>query len=162
MSTTLESFRAAVGSIILFSAVSGIAIMSDTFTESAVAASKNFAAKCERLTGSVKALAIVPTYSHQQICACAQTNRELRKQLGAAGIKCSESKITNFNQPAGVNGDNGDNGDNGVNNGDDGLGNPGNDPDGPDTFGPGTHVGQAGEDPNNSGRFGTGDRGQSQ
>jgi hypothetical protein len=32
------------------------------------------------------------------MCACAQINEELRKQLGAAGVKCNENTITNLNQ----------------------------------------------------------------
>jgi hypothetical protein len=94
MITSPKSMRAA---FLILSAASSIA-MSIAFTETASAASKNFAAKCEGVIGNVKALAIEPAYSHQQICACAQTNQELRKQLGAAGIKCNESTITNFNQ----------------------------------------------------------------
>lgn len=62
------------------------------------AASKNFAAKCEAITGNEKALAVEPAYSHQQLCACAATNEEFLRQLSATGVKCNESTITNFNQ----------------------------------------------------------------
>jgi hypothetical protein len=100
MTNSHNSLRAPFGLLVILSAVSSIAIMSNTFAGSASAASKNFAATCEGLagSGSVKALAVEPAYSHQQICACAQTNEELRKQLGAAGVKCNESTLTNFNQ----------------------------------------------------------------
>jgi hypothetical protein len=136
--TIHNSLHAPFGFLVILSAVSSIAIMSNTFAGSASAASKNFAATCEGLTGSgsVKALAIEPNYSNQQICACAQTNQELRKQLGAAGIKCNADTLTNLNQavttpesvtptptpesePA-LNGNNGwGNGGEGINNGSD-------------------------------------------
>lgn len=98
------SFRAVLASITILSGTAlSIAFLSNTFTDSASAASKaatkkNFAAKCERVYSnkSVKALAITPA-SNQEICACAQTNRDLRRQLGAAGIKCNQTTITNFN-----------------------------------------------------------------
>jgi hypothetical protein len=83
---------------IIASAVSWIA-MSNMFVDTAFAASKNFAAQCEQIVGgNVKALAIEPSYSNQQLCACARTNEELRRQLTATGVKCNESSITNFNQ----------------------------------------------------------------
>jgi hypothetical protein len=66
---------------------------------SSATAGKNFAARCEGINGNVMALAIQPTYSHQQICACARTNQKLRKQLGSEGIKCTDT-LTNFNQVA--------------------------------------------------------------
>jgi hypothetical protein len=102
------SFRAVLASItILSGTVLSIAFLSNTFADSASAASKaatkkNFAAKCERVYGSdksVKALAIEQSLSYQDICDCAQTNKNLKKQIGAAGIKCFDTKITNFNQP---------------------------------------------------------------
>jgi hypothetical protein len=69
------------------------------FVGTGFAASKNFAAQCEQIVGgNVKALAIEPGYSNQQLCACARTNQELRRQLTATGVKCNESKITNLNQ----------------------------------------------------------------
>lgn len=137
MTSSRNSLRAPFGFLVILSAVSSIALMSNTFAGSASAASKNFAATCEGLTGSgpVKALAIEPTYSNQQICACAQTNEVLRKQLGAAGIKCNADTLTNLNQavtpptdttqpptPPGpaLNGNNGwGNGGEGINNGSD-------------------------------------------
>jgi hypothetical protein len=92
MTTSIKSMRAA---IVVLSTVSCAAM----FTDMSVAASKNFAAQCEQIVGNnVKALAIEPAYSNQQLCACARTNEELRRQLGATGIKCNESTITNFNQ----------------------------------------------------------------
>jgi len=136
MTSSHNLLRAPFGFLVILSAVSSIALMSNTFAESASAASKNFAATCEGLTGggSVKALAVEPAYSNQQICACAQTNQELRKQLGAAGIKCNADTLTNLNQavtpptdttepptpePA-LNGNNGwGNGGEGINNGSD-------------------------------------------
>jgi hypothetical protein len=102
------SFRAVLASITILSGTAlSIALLSNTFTDSASAASKaatkkNFAAKCERVYGSdksVKALAIEETLSYQQLCVCARTNRALRQQLGAAGISCANNQITNFNQP---------------------------------------------------------------
>jgi len=82
-------------SFLIISAVSSVVL----FTDTSWAASKNFAAQCERIVGNnVKALAIEPAYSNQQLCACARTNQEFRKQLSATGIKCNESTITNFNQ----------------------------------------------------------------
>src|SRR5687768_8796861 len=98
MTSSYNSLRAAFGSLVILSAVSGVAVMSNTFVESASAASKNFAEQCEGLNGNVKGLAIEPSYSQQQICACAKSNQELRQQLGATGIKCFGDKITNFNQ----------------------------------------------------------------
>jgi hypothetical protein len=136
MTNSHNSLRAPFGLLVILSAVSSIAIMSNTFAGSASAASKNFAATCEGLTGSgsVKALAVEPAYSNQQICACAQTNEVLRKRLGAAGIKCNADTLTNLNQavtpptdttepptpePA-LNGNNGwGNGGEGINNGSD-------------------------------------------
>jgi hypothetical protein len=95
MTTSTKSIRAA---FLILSTVSCAALV-NVFTDSTMAASKNFAAKCESVIGNnVKALAIEPTYSYQQLCVCARTNPELRKQLGAAGIKCSETTLTNFNQ----------------------------------------------------------------
>jgi hypothetical protein len=92
MTTSLKFARAA---FMLIGTVSCVAM----FTDTSWAASKNFAAQCERIVGNnVKALAIEPTYSNQQLCACARTNEEFRRQLSATGIKCNESKITNFNQ----------------------------------------------------------------
>ena len=99
-------------------------------------AAKNFAVKCEKLNGlngSLKSLAISPIAANQ-LCTCGQSNRELRRQLNAAGVRCFETKITNFNQPTGANGGNGGNG---GPPGDDGLGNPGN----------AKPVGKAGEGP---------------
>ncbi len=139
MTSSHNLLRAPFGFLVILSAVSSIALMSSTFAGSASAASKNFAATCEGLTGSgsVKALAVEPVYSHQQICACAQTNQELRKQLGAAGVKCNADTLTNLNQavtppaattepptPPGsepaLNGNNGwGNGGEGINNGSD-------------------------------------------
>jgi hypothetical protein len=139
MTSSYNLLRAPFGFLVILSAVSSIALMSNTFAESASAASKNFAATCEGLTGggSVKALAVEPAYSNQQICACAQTNEKLRKQLGAAGIKCNADTLTNLNQvvtpptdttqpptPPGpepaLNGNNGwGNGGEGINNGSD-------------------------------------------
>jgi hypothetical protein len=95
MTTSTKSICAA---FLILSTVSCVA-MGTVFTDATWAASKNFAAKCERVMGNnVKALAIEPTYSYQELCVCARTNPELRKQIGAAGIKCNESTITNFNQ----------------------------------------------------------------
>lgn len=92
MTTSLKSMRA---SLAIISAVSCVAM----FTDTSLAASKNFAAQCERIVGNnVKALAIEPAYSNQQLCACARTNQELRRQLSTTGIKCNENTITNFNQ----------------------------------------------------------------
>jgi hypothetical protein len=92
MTTSPKSMRA---SLVIISAVSCVAM----FTDTSLAASKNFAARCEQIIGNnVKALAIEPAYSHQQLCACARTNQELRRQISATGIKCNESTITNFNQ----------------------------------------------------------------
>ena len=92
MTTPLKSARAA---FVIMGAVSCVAM----FTDTSWAASKNFAAQCERIIGNnVKALAIEPAYSNQQLCACARTNQEFRRQLSATGIKCNESKITNFTQ----------------------------------------------------------------
>jgi hypothetical protein len=139
MTSSHNFLRAPFGFLVILSAVSSIALMSNTFAESASAASKNFAATCEGLTGggSVKALAVEPAYSNQQICACAQTNEVLRKRLGAAGIKCNADTLTNLNQavtpptdttepptPPGpepaLNGNNGwGNGGEGINNGSD-------------------------------------------
>jgi hypothetical protein len=138
MTSSHNFLRAPSGCLVILSAVSSIAVMSSTFAGSASAASKNFAATCEGLTGSrsVKALAVEPAYSHQQICACAKTNKELRKQLGAVGINCNADTLTNLNQavtpptdatepptpepePA-LNGNNGwGNGGEGINNGSD-------------------------------------------
>jgi hypothetical protein len=100
MTTSVSSIRAALGSIVILSAVTGVAIVSNSFAQPSLAASKNFAAKCEGITGNVKGLAIEPIYSNQQLCACAATNKEFRRQIGAAGIKCNENQITNFNQTA--------------------------------------------------------------
>jgi hypothetical protein len=102
-----RSFRAVLTSITILSGTAlSIAFLSNTFTDSASAASKasakrNFAAQCERVYSnkSVKALAIEETLSYQQICVCARTNRELRRQLTAAGVTCTNNQITNFNQP---------------------------------------------------------------
>jgi hypothetical protein len=95
MTTSTKSVCAA---FLILSTVSCVAI-GTVFTNATLAASKNFAAKCEGVIGNnVKALAIEPTYSYQQLCVCARTNPELRKQIGAAGIKCNESTLTNFNQ----------------------------------------------------------------
>ena len=92
---TASTMRA---TFVVLSTISSLAF-SHMFTDTSLAASKNFAAQCERLIGSnVKALAIEPTYSNQQLCACARTNQELRRQLGAAGVKCTSTTITNFNQ----------------------------------------------------------------
>ncbi|HKG73417.1 MAG TPA: hypothetical protein VKA79_04185 [Aestuariivirgaceae bacterium] len=92
MTTSPKSMRA---SLVIISAVSCVAM----FTDTSLAASKNFAARCEQIIGNnVKALAIEPAYSNQQLCACARTNQELRRQLSATGMKCNESTITNFNQ----------------------------------------------------------------
>jgi hypothetical protein len=101
------SFRAVFASITILSGTAlSIAFLSNTFPDSASAASKalakkNFAAKCERVysNSSLKALAIEETLSYQQLCVCARTNRALRQQLGAAGISCTNNQITNFNQP---------------------------------------------------------------
>src|SRR5688572_17221885 len=79
---TSSSIRVAL----ILSAVTGVTILSNSFTQPSLAASKNFAAKCEAISGNVKGLAIEPTYSHQQLCACAATNEEFRRQIGAAGI----------------------------------------------------------------------------
>lgn len=102
-----DSFRAVLASITILSGTAlSIVFLSSTFTDSASAASKvsakrNFAAQCERVYGttSVKALAIEETLSYQQICVCARTNRELRRQLNAAGVTCANNQITNINQP---------------------------------------------------------------
>src|SRR5215216_6190912 len=102
------SFRAALASITILSGTAlSIAFISNAFTDSASAASKasakrNFAAKCERVYASdksVKALAIEQSLSYKEICDCAQSSKNLKKQIGAAGIKCFDTKITNFNQP---------------------------------------------------------------
>jgi hypothetical protein len=101
------SFRAVLASITILSGTAlSIAFFSNTFGDSASAASKasakgNFAAKCDRVYGnaSVKALAVEETLSYQQICVCARTNRDLRRQLNAAGVTCTNNQITNFNQP---------------------------------------------------------------
>jgi hypothetical protein len=101
------SFRAVLASITILSGTAlSIAFLSNTFFDSASAANKgatkrNFAAKCERVYSnkSVKALAIEEARSYQQICVCAQNNRELRRQLSAAGVTCTNNQITNFNQP---------------------------------------------------------------
>ena len=91
MNSPLKSMRAG---FVILGAVSCVAM----FTDTSLAASKNFAAQCERIVGNVKALAIEPAYSNQQLCACARTNQEFRRQLSATGIKCNENKLTNFNQ----------------------------------------------------------------
>ena len=92
MTSPVKSMRAG---LVLLGAISCVAM----FTGTSVAASKNFAAQCERIVeNNVKALAIETTYSNQQLCACARTNQEFRRQLSATGIKCNESAITNFNQ----------------------------------------------------------------
>lgn len=99
-------FRVTFASVALWSATAlSIIFVSSTFTNSASAANKamatkNFAAKCEQVYSdrSVKSLAIEETLSYQQICVCARTNRMLRQQLGAAGISCTNTRITNFNQ----------------------------------------------------------------
>ena len=101
MATFHYSFRATLASIaILSGAALSITFLIHTFTDSATAAKKNFAAKCERAYGdiSAKALAIEETLSYQQVCVCARTNRTLRRKLGAAGIKCNNSQLTNFNE----------------------------------------------------------------
>ncbi len=98
MTSSHNSLCAAFGSLMILSAVSGVAVVSNTFVESASAASKNFAGQCQDLNGNVKGLAIEPNYSEQQICACAKSNPEFRQQLGVTGIKCFDNKITNFNQ----------------------------------------------------------------
>ena len=102
MTSSPNSLRSAFGYLVILSAVSAVAVMSNTFVESASAASKNFAEQCEGFNGNVKGLAIEPSYSQQQICACAKSNEDLRRQLGAAGIKCFGDKITNFNQATGT------------------------------------------------------------
>jgi hypothetical protein len=95
MTASTESARVA---FVILSAIFGLTI-GNMFTDTILAASKNFAAQCEQIVGSnVKGLAIEPTYSSQQLCACARTNQEFRRQLGAAGIKCNATTITNFNQ----------------------------------------------------------------
>ena len=123
MTTSTKSVCAA---FLILSTVSCVAI-GTVFTNATLAASKNFAAKCEGVIGNnVKALAIEPTYSYQQLCVCARTNPELRKQIGAAGIKCNESTLTNFNQPTVVTPDEPEpeptlNGNNGWGNGGEGI-----------------------------------------
>jgi hypothetical protein len=95
------SFRAVLASITILSGTAlSIAFISNTFINSASAAKKNFAVKCERVYSdrSVKALAIGEPLSYQQACICARTNRELRRKLGASGITCTNNQITNFNE----------------------------------------------------------------
>jgi hypothetical protein len=133
-----HSFRAALASLAILSGTAlSIAFLSTTFTDSASAASKavkkNFAAKCERVYSdkSVKALAIEETLSYQQICVCARTNRNLRRQLGAAGVTCINNQVTNINQAVSPTGEPGPgpgpepgptlNGNNGWGNGGEGI-----------------------------------------
>jgi hypothetical protein len=102
------SFRAVLASITILSGTAlSIVFTSNTFINSASAAKKNFAAKCERVYSdrSVKALAIGEPLSYQQACICARTNREFRRQLGASGISCTNNQITNFNQPVSPSGE---------------------------------------------------------
>ena len=102
------SFRAVLSTITILSGTAlSIAFIGNTFINSASAAKKNFAAKCERAYSdrSVKALAIEETLSYQQLCVCARTNRALRQQLGAAGISCANNQITNFNEPVSPSGE---------------------------------------------------------
>ena len=106
MATFHWSSRSVFASLVILGGTAlSIIFLSNPLTNAASAAGmaatkKNFAMQCERVYSdrSVKALAVEETFSHQQICACARTNRALRQKLGAAGISCANNQITNFNQ----------------------------------------------------------------
>jgi hypothetical protein len=68
-------------------------------SSTALAEFKSLSAQCEALMdNSVRGLAIQETYSNAQLCACARTSSEMRRQVGAAGVSCPEQN-RNFNPP---------------------------------------------------------------
>lgn len=82
------------------SPVVALTVLTGAFGSStALAEFKSVSVQCEALMdNSVRGLAIQETHSNAQLCACARSSIEMRRQIGAAGISCPEQN-RNFNPP---------------------------------------------------------------